>query len=66
MHQAMPGEMKIKHWQPAQFTLASERFSRSVPLRGHAVVILNQPLSNKELLVQICRGGSLWASTHTQ
>ena len=55
--------MKIKHWQPAKFTLAAEHLPESIPFRGHAVLILNQALLNKELLLQICRGGSSWTST---
>lgn len=54
----MSDDKKIKHWQPARFTLASEGLSGSDSFSGHAVVILNQPILNKELLIQICRGGS--------
>ena len=57
----MPADKNTKSWRPAQFTLASERVHEPDSSRGHAVVILNQPL-NKELLVQLCRGGSLRAS----
>ena len=39
-----------KRWHPAQFT----RAQRIAPECG-AVVILNQPLENKDLLVEVCR-----------
>jgi hypothetical protein len=58
LNNAMSNNKRIKHWQPARFTLASERLSAPAFSADHAVVILNQPLTNKELLVQLCGEGS--------
>lgn len=45
----MSSSSGCKLWRPAQFT-RRER----IPPKSCAVVILNQPLENKDLLVEVC------------
>ena len=54
----MSSERSVKYWRPDRFTLIGSALPKLEPERGYAVVILNQPLANRSLLVKVCSGGS--------
>lgn len=46
----------VKTWTPARFLSSKAQDVQSE--NPYAVIILNQPIDNKELLVDVCRGGN--------
>lgn len=46
----------VKRWTPARFLSSKARDVQ--PENPYAVIILNQPIDNKDLLVEVCRGGN--------
>ena len=54
----MSSNQNSKIWDPAKYALGRGHSSLKQTSR-YAVVILNQPLENKEVLVKLCAGGIL-------
>lgn len=52
-----PNSSTVKIWSPARFLSTKLRDAQSG--KPYAVIILNQPIDNKELLVDVCRGGKI-------
>lgn len=58
----MAQDQKFKMWHPAHFThgrirgLSDEQFGPDVSMQ-HTIIILNNPLDNKNLLVDVCIDG---------
>lgn len=54
----MSSNQNSKIWDPAKYALGRGHLLSKQSSR-YAVVILNQPLENKEVLVKLCAGGIL-------
>lgn len=53
----MSSNENSKKWNPARYTEGYRNSSSSS--NKYALVILNQPLENKSLLIKLCAGGTL-------
>ena len=49
----MSSNSDITLWHPARFTVAGPKYNHKIN-KSYAIIILNQPLENKQLLVKLC------------
>ncbi len=50
----MSSNKSVKEWHPARFTIGDDGLDQPTPF---IVIISNQPLENKELLLKLCEKG---------
>lgn len=59
-HFRMPSDPLVKTWQPARFTIGTlDQPTNPSTESTYAVLILNQPLEQRDLLIDVCSKG-MW------